>query len=304
MLAKTVPTVDDYLKNNAHLLRYKESSRLTGRRQDDLQCPLITVITIVRNGKEALPQAIMSVLNQSYSNIEYIVIDGASTDGTLEVVKRFDDKIDFWISEPDSGTSDAFNKAVSVAGGDFIFWLASDDWIDPFFLEAAAKTLMKTGVDFVFGDMVMYKPGNPGIVYKGEKNYTKSLMSGWPRFNTPTMLTKKKSFQKVGLMDMTYNFVADYEWVLRLHLNGEKGFYDSSLVVHRRMGGIGSRHLMPSAFEHLRLLRQYQLPKTKAMAFYLYRSIRMGAGHLVRLFLPGIIYEKLRRKQWKNKKSP
>jgi hypothetical protein len=99
----------------------------------------------------------------------------------------------------------------------------------------------------------------------------------------------------VGLIDLTYKFVADYEWVLRLHLNGESGFYNSSLVVHRRVGGIGESHPVRSVLEHLRLSRQYGLPATKAVAAHLYYFVRGGVGHLAKLLLPDIIYKKLKR---------
>jgi len=290
-----IPTIDDYLKAPAHPLRQAGGRRWAVRREPDPQRSLVTVITIVRNGKETLPQTIMSVSKQSYPNIEYIVIDGASTDGTLDVIKEFDDKIDLWISEPDCGTSDAFNKAMSMAQGDFIFWLASDDWVDPDFIETAVHALLGSGADFVFGNMVMYNNGGPVGVYKGDKDYAKSLMSGNPRFNYPSIVIRRECFQKLGLLDLTYNFIADYEWILRLHLNGEKGFLNSALVVHRRVGGIGESHPVRSVLEHLRLSKQYGLPATKAVAAHLYYFVRGGTGHLAKLLLPGIIYTKLKR---------
>lgn len=290
-----IPSIDDYLKKPAHPLRQTGGCRSAIRRECDPARPLVTIFTIVQNHKDTLPQAIMSVLDQSYPNIEYIVIDGASTDGTLEVIKRFDDKIDLWISEPDSGTSDAFNKAVTMAKGDLIFPLAADDWIDHDLIKVAVETFLSSDADFVFGDMVMYNNGDQVAVYKGDKNYAKSLMSGDPHFNSATMVVKKECYQKVGLMDLTYKYVADYEWVVRLHLNGEKGFYNSSLVGHRRVGGIGESRPVWSILEHLRLSREYGLPVTKAVAAHLYYLVRRGVGHLTKLLLPEIIYTKLKR---------
>jgi len=237
----------------------------------------------------------MSVSSQSYPNIEYIVVDGASTDGTLDVIKQFDDKIDLWISEPDHGPSDAGNKAISLARGDFTFWLPSDDWIDPDFIETVVQTLLRSGADFVFGNMLMYKNGEPVAVCKGDKDYVKSLMSGNPRFNYPTMVIKRECFQKLGLLDTTYRIIHDYEWTLRLHLRGGKGSYNSSLLVHRRVGGFGESHPVRSILEHLRLSRQYGLPATKAVAANLYYFVRGGMVHLAKLFLPEIIYKKLKR---------
>ena len=231
------PTIDDYLKTPAHHSRQAGGCRSAIKRQSSPEQPLVTINTIVRNRKETLPQAIMSVLSQSYPNIEFIVVDGASTDGTLEVIKQFDDKIDLWISEPDHNSSDAVNKAISLARGDIVFWLSSDDWIEPDFIELAVKEISSSGTDFVFGNMAMYKDEKLVSVLKGEKDYTKSLMSGNPRFNFPSMVIKRACFQKIGLIDTTYKISSDYEWMLRLHLLGGNGFYESRLIVHRGIGG-------------------------------------------------------------------
>jgi len=288
-------TIEDYLKARAHPLRQVGGRRSSIRKEFITEQPLVTVITIVRNRKETLPKTITSVLNQSYPNIEHVIIDGASTDDTLEIIKQFNDKIDLWISEPDCGTSDAFNKAVSRAQGDFIFGLASDDWIDFDFIEKAVRTLLKSGADFVFGDMVMYENGDPVTICKSNKNYSETLMSGYPRLNFPTMVIKRESFQEVGLIDMSYGYIADYEWTLRLLRHGGKGFYNGSLLVHRRIGGLGESHSFRSVLEHLSVSRQYGLPVTKAVAAHLYYFARRAMGRLARLLLPGDIYTKLKR---------
>ena len=151
--ARQVPTIDDYLKTAPHRLRITRDHRAARWRERSADLPLVTVVTIVRNRKGTLAQAIASVLNQTYSNIEYLVVDGASTDGTLEILKEFKDRIDFWISEPDLGPSDAINKAISYANGDFIAWIHSDDWADPDHVKFAVETLTNSRADFAFGDM-------------------------------------------------------------------------------------------------------------------------------------------------------
>ena len=287
------PTIDDYLKAPAHPFRQAGGCRSAIKRQSSPERPLVSITTIVLNRKETLPQTIMSVLNQSYPNIEYIVVDGASTDGTLEIIKQFDDKIDLWISEPDRGSSDAANKAISLARGNMVFWLSSDDWIDPDFIELAVKAILSSGADFVFGNMAMYKDEKFFSVVKGEKDYAKSLMSGNPRFNFPSMLINRACYQKIGLLDETYKISNDYEWTLRLHLAGGNGFYESRLIVHRRIGGIADQHPFRSILERLKILRQHGLPTTKAAAIHLPHFVRRGVGYFVKLFLPDIIYKKL-----------
>ncbi|MCP5104420.1 MAG: glycosyltransferase, partial [bacterium] len=92
---------------------------------------LISVVTVVFNGADYLEQAILSVVNQGYENIEYIVIDGGSTDGTLDIIHRYRDKIAYFVSEPDEGIFNAMNKGVAQTNGDFIGILNADDWYEP-----------------------------------------------------------------------------------------------------------------------------------------------------------------------------
>ena len=290
-----VPTIDDYLKEPAHHFRQAGGCRSAIKRQYSPERPLVTITTIVLNRKETLPQTIMSILSQSYPNIEYIVVDGASTDGTLEVIKQFDDKIDLWISEPDHGTADAANKSISLASGDLLFWLSSDDWIEPDFIELAVKAILSSGADFVFGNMTMYKDEKIFSAHKGEKDYAKALLSGNPRFNFPSMIIKRACFQKLGLFDETYRLTTDYEWTMRLHSAGGNGFYESRLIVHRRVGGAGDQHPFQSLLERLKILRLYGLPTTKAMVISLPNLVRRGVVYFVKLFLPDIIYKKLKR---------
>ncbi|HVI72661.1 MAG TPA: glycosyltransferase family 2 protein, partial [Pyrinomonadaceae bacterium] len=94
---------------------------------EEIRYPLVTVITVVFNGAKTLEQAILSVITRSYDNIEFIIIDGGSTDGTLDIIRKYEHAIDYWVSEPDKGTYDAMNKALDVALGERIYFLGCDD---------------------------------------------------------------------------------------------------------------------------------------------------------------------------------
>lgn len=289
-----IPAITEYLKRPAYSLRQTGGCGVTARRQDDSVQPLVSVITIVKNRKQSLPQTINSVLSQTYQNIEYIIVDGASTDGTLEVIKQFDDRIAFWVSEPDDCGGDAANKGINLAKGDFIFLLASDDWIDPGFIETAIKSILNSGADFVFGNMAMYRRGDLVSWVYAKKDYVKSLVSGDPRFNSACMLIRKECFKKFGLFDLFYKHTSDYEWILRCCRGGKRGHYDNSLTVHRRTGGFGEKYLLKSTLEQLSILKQYRLPMDKAINIYLGSIARRTLGYCAKLFLPGNIHKKLK----------
>ena len=93
--------------------------------------PLISIITVVYNGEKYLEETIQSVINQTYDNVEYIIIDGGSTDGTVDIIKKYEDQIDYWVSEKDTGMYNALNKGFSCAQGDYLGWLNADDTLFP-----------------------------------------------------------------------------------------------------------------------------------------------------------------------------
>ena len=114
--------------------------------------PLISVVTVVYNGAETLGQTIRSVTEQTYGNVEYVIIDGGSTDGTLDIIRKHEDKIDFWRSEPDGGIYDAMNKGIALATGDFLIFLGADDvFIHPSTLGRCARRMTDAGTNY-YGD--------------------------------------------------------------------------------------------------------------------------------------------------------
>ena len=117
--------------------------------------PLITVVTVVRNSEKTLEETILSVINQTYKNVEYIIVDGASTDSTLEVIKKYEDRIDYWISEPDKGIYDAMNKGIDLAAGDWInFMNCGDYFANNNVLEKVFEQKNWDGVDVIYGNAI------------------------------------------------------------------------------------------------------------------------------------------------------
>ncbi|WP_462111255.1 glycosyltransferase family 2 protein [Campylobacter concisus] len=206
----------------------------------------ISIITVVWNNARTIKDAINSVLNQSYKDVEYIVIDGASTDGTIEIVKSYGDRIKF-ISEKDSGLYDAMNKGICLATGDVVGILNSDDfYASDKILQIVASEFLKTGADSVYANLEYVDANDPKRVirYWKSKKYQNGLFrSGWHPAH-PTFFVKKEIYKKHGVFDLSFKIAADYEIMLRFF---EKYNITSSYVdevfVKMRMGGESNRSI-------------------------------------------------------------
>lgn len=207
----------------------------------------ISVITSVYNNKAFIAEAIESVLSQTYDNIEYIVIDGASTDGTVEIIEQYADNIDIFVSEPDKGIYDGLNKGIEKATGDVIGFLHSDDLYEHSqVLETIAKTFKEHGVESVYGDLTYVKKESPETIVRYWKSgpfSTKRLKSGWMPPH-PTFYVRREIYERYGAFDLRYKIAADYDSVLRF-LGKEKisTHYIPEVLVRMRVGGESNRSL-------------------------------------------------------------
>lgn len=201
----------------------------------------ISIITVVWNNASTIKDAIDSVLGQTYENIEYIVVDGASTDGTVEIVQSYGDKITKFISEPDKGLYDAMNKGIKLATGDIVGILNSDDfYIDEFVCERVVKEFKEKGVDSVYADLVFLKPDDLDKVvrYYDSSHFNPSKFAyGWMPAH-PTFFVKKWVYEKYGVFKTDYKIAADYELLTRfLAKNNISYSYMKEPIVKMRIGG-------------------------------------------------------------------
>jgi glycosyltransferase involved in cell wall biosynthesis len=204
------------------------------------QRPLVSIITVVRNGEKTLERTIQSVKEQTYESIEYIVIDGASKDTTLKIIRKHEESIDYWLSEPDNGIYDAFNKGVSACTGEFIGILNSDDWMSQDQISNAVKSFSDSGADFVHGDIYYHKKKGEKIFKCGDANYSEIIQKMMPQLYHTTMLCKSELFRKVGLFRTTFRIAGDYDWFIRVHSQGFKGVYEPQITGHMKIGGIST----------------------------------------------------------------
>jgi glycosyltransferase involved in cell wall biosynthesis len=228
----TPPTFEDYLELNE---RRSSATRATAG------VPLISAVTITLNAAETLPRTIASVQTQTYPAVEHIVVDGGSTDGTLDVVKCLLRVGDSWFSETDRGISDAFNKGIALARGEYVQIINADDWLSAEQLACAAEALAKTGADFVFGDCICYERGKPIFRYRGDPQYASALSKRMPPMNHPSMLVRRSAYQRFGLFSLQFRIAMDYEWLLRAHRCGARGAYDRRIVAHMSVEGVSLR---------------------------------------------------------------
>lgn len=205
----------------------------------------ISIVTVCYNSQSTIRHTIDSVISQDYENIEYIVIDGASTDWTLRVLEFFRDKIDYFISEKDEGIYSAMNKGIKVATGDIIGILNSDDFYpNNKVLSKVAKKFEESDCDCLYGDLVYVRQSDGSKIVRywqsGQFSVSK-LNKGW-MLPHPTFFVKKNVYEKYGLYNTDLSTAADYEMILRLlHKNRLKVAYLPEIMVKMRMGGKSNR---------------------------------------------------------------
>lgn len=204
----------------------------------------ISLITVVYNGDRYLKDCIESVISQTYPDLEYIIIDGGSTDATLAVISQYQQKISYFISEPDKGLYDAINKGIAAATGDVIGILNADDMLaSPNVIEEISKAFQAHKTDAVYGNLNYVNAANPqNIIRKwvSKPFNNKNFEKGWMPAH-PTLYLKSLLFKKYGNYSLSYGTAADYELILRmLYRYKVSAFYLNRLIVNMRVGGVSN----------------------------------------------------------------
>lgn len=209
----------------------------------------ISIVTVSYNAVDTIEQTISSVVNQTYEDIEYIIIDGGSTDGTVDIIRKYEDRIAYWVSEPDKGIYDAMNKGIDVATGDYIYFLGADDRL-------IDSKIISTVIDDITPEIDMFSA--PVIMVDYENN----LQCIFNNIDNPTMphqgfLVKCDIAEKYKF-DLTYRCAADREFILkcvRNNLHMKKVNYP---LAYYAVGGFSTNN--PVAYqEWSRLCREYCL---------------------------------------------
>lgn len=237
----------------------------------------ISIITVVRNAKDTLEQTIQSFISQNYQRIEYIVVDGGSTDGTLDIIRKYESHISRWVSEPDKGISDAFNKGIHMASGDIIGIVSADDYLPPRALAYVAKTYSENpSADVIYGNAIFVEPYNQ---YQFVIRPDVGLNTIWRRqpLKHAATFVSRKAYERYGLFDLQYRLAMDYELVLRFYVGGAKFVYVDEPLAAFSTGGISAQRPVKTVREVRDIQLRYGSSPLKAYPIYWGKCLRLLA---------------------------
>jgi len=216
--------------------------------------PRVSIITACFNAARTIEDTIQSVLSQNYPNLEYIVIDGASTDGTLGILDKYRHRIFKIVSEPDNGIYDAFNKGISLATGDLIGILNADDFYAPWTLQIMANAYLEHPQYAVYHGKMFYFDESSRW-WQITTLHEPDLLLEFMCIAHPSCFIPRKIYDKHGVFDMSYSIAADWDFLIRLYLAREKFFAINKTLVAMRSGGASNSE--KCTLEVCKILKKY-----------------------------------------------
>ncbi|MCR5261229.1 MAG: glycosyltransferase [Candidatus Gastranaerophilales bacterium] len=239
----------------------------------------ISVVTVCYNSEQVIEKTVQSVVNQTFDDFEYLIIDGASTDRTLEIVRKYQEKSDKIkiFSEKDRGIYDAMNKGIAHASGDYIVFLNADDvFLHENVLKLAAEK-MKDDVDLYYGDLVFLEKATGKLNNRRQNNVNYVYLCGGMLFH-PAIFASAKLFEKIGNFDLQYKIVADYDWVLRALVKKKSTckYLDMPITIFADGEGASSNPKNKELHKNERqaVQKKYFSPLMISVSNFLYKSMR------------------------------
>lgn len=218
--------------------------------------PKLSVITIVFNNAKDIERTVLSVLNQSYKNIEYIVIDGASTDGTLNIIKKYENRLAKLISEKDKGIYDAMNKGLALATGDYVLFMNSGDEI--YELDTVEKVFATTpNADIYYGETEMYDENWNSL---GQRRHSAPKHFNWQSFKYGMNISHQAIYIKRSLTepyDLQYKYSADIDWIIKIAKKASNIVNTHLYVAKYLVGGMSKQKHRESLKERFKIFSHY-----------------------------------------------
>lgn len=246
----------------------------------------VSVITVCLNSENHLETAIRSVLSQTYKDIEYIIIDGGSTDNTLNIIRKYEGHISRWFSEKDKGVFDAMNKGINASTGGILYFLNSDDYLENESVIEKAVDFLKQekGADFIYGDIKYYHPIRNRIWHKRYPDLINKHYFLMNSIGHPATFFRSSCFKKAGFYNPDLKIAGDFEWFLRaLYKNGLKAVHVRLTICVFRLGGFSSH--ASYAEKHLKEVRDAQKSY--------FNSFEIWIGGYLNMILSGEVFRKI-----------
>jgi len=237
--------------------------------------PVVSIVTVVFNDGEKIEELIHDVTNQTYPNIEYIIIDGGSTDGTLDIIKKYADKIDYWVSESDKGIYDAMNKGVSIATGEWVnFMNAGDAFYRPTTIAEVIEA-MPPSADLVYGH-TYYKENEKLtlITTYNVEDLWMSMICSHQSLLVRTDILKKHPF------NIRYKISSDFDFIYYCYVNRYRFFDTKKIIAVHAVDGVSEQNIITRMMERWRIVNSYT-PSLKVNIFYvklLFRKVKRTLG--------------------------
>lgn len=259
--------------------------------------PKITIITVSFNSASTIEKTIKSVIEQDYLNKEYVIIDGGSADGTQDIVLKYKQHIDYFVSERDNGISDAFNKGISIATGELIVLINSDDYLVPGALKKVAQ-LYDGKSDIYSGNLLLWDVSTD---YKCvlQPSLDFPVMPFFRRPAHQGVFVEKRLYEKIGMYDVKIRYAMDLDFLMRATKNNAKFKHVDTNVAVFRLGGATEDSIFKKRKEYIYIVRKNGGNIFQAYTFYLFLVVTQ----VVKNVLKGTGFDFVRRFRYKRFKS-
>ena len=248
----------------------------------------ISIITATFNREAVIGHSVSSLYSQTYHDFEHLVVDGASTDNTLQLINAYTDDRTVMVSEPDNGVCDAFNKGLARASGDIVGFLHSDDFFaDENALERVASTFKECGCDLVYGDLDYVSSSDPTKIIRHWRAgifSRRALQLGWMPPH-PTVFVTRELLNLIGQFDCRYKISCDYDFLVRcLTMNGIRAQYIQGTLVKMRLGGVSNgslRRILLKSSEDFKIMKRHNLRLGSPLFTLLFKNFRKFSQFIV-----------------------
>ena len=248
--------------------------------------PLFSIVTVCFNSEKTIERTLYSVLTQACQDYEYIIIDGLSSDGTLDILKKYEPIFGGkmkWISEKDKGIYDAMNKGILRATGRYVALLNSDDWFEPNALESIASLVCEKPDTIISGNMLYhYETGLVRKIVLNSKKVARRIRFCSIPVNHPATFVPLVVYKKWGVFDLSFKIFADEELLLRYYFGGVRILYINDFLTNMSDGGISSKIKKRMIVERWRILKRYSSSYVQTILLFVLYLCKL----LFKLLLP------------------